>query len=87
MGFMDLTGTVCASSNGDVAVIFKRVPDPRTGNFVYEGIGLSGKKWKSRRPRLLAKSLQEYIYLVTESRNPRKIQTKMPTIGEARKIK
>jgi hypothetical protein len=52
-------GMVCKSSNGTFGVARKRVFDGE--QWFWEGISFNGHYWRSRRPIVVARSINDYI--------------------------
>lgn len=59
---MNLKGKVCTASNGDIGIPFKQCI--YQGVCFWEGVGLHGDIWRSRNPKVIAHSIQEYIELI-----------------------
>ena len=60
----ELRGAVAESSTGSIGIIHKQ--KERNGDFYWVGISFNGNPWSSRRPKILAYTVHEYIAKLIE---------------------
>jgi len=55
-----MIGKVCACSKGIIGVVTE-IHATKSGQHIYSGLAMSGKRWQSVNPVVIADSLAEYI--------------------------